>query len=140
MFVLDTNVISELRKLADGRADPRVAAWAAARDAATFYISALTLMELEIGILLIERRDRRQGERLRAWLDRRILPEFQDRILPVDAVVARKCAGLHVPDPRGERDALIAATAIVHGMVIVTRNVGDFESTDVELVNPWMSV
>ena len=107
MFLLDTNVISELRKLGDGRADVRVAAWVSGRDAASFYISALTLMELEIGILRIERRDAGQGKRLRTWMDRHVLPEFLERTLPVDSVVALKCARLHVPDPRAERDALI---------------------------------
>ena len=138
MFLLDTNVISELRKLGDGRADARVAAWVSDRDAASFYISALTLMELEIGILRIERRDAGQGERLRAWMDRHVLPEFRERTLPVDAAVALKCAQLHVPDPRSERDALIAATAIVHGMAVVTGNVADFEATGVEIVNLWV--
>ena len=137
MFVLDTNVISELRKLGDGRADARVAAWISRRDAANFYISALTLMELEIGILRIERRDPEQGERLRTWMDRHVLPEFLERTLPVDSAVALKCARLHVPDPRAERDALIAATAIVHGMTVVTGNLSDFEATGVGLVNPW---
>ena len=137
MFVLDTNVISELRKLGDGRADARVAAWISRRDAANFYISALTLMELEIGILRIELRDPEQGERLRTWMDRHVLPEFLERTLPVDSAVALKCARLHVPDPRAERDALIAATAIVHGMTVVTGNLSDFEATGVGLVNPW---
>ena len=136
MFVLDTNVISELRKVGDGKADTRVAAWVSRRDAASFYISALTLMELEIGILRIERRDRTQGERLRIWMDRHVLPEFLERTLPVDSAVALKCARLHVPDPRAERDALIAATAMVHGMTVVTGNLADFEATGVELINP----
>ena len=114
MFLLDTNVISELRKLGDGKADGRVAAWISSRDAASFYLSALTLMELEIGILRIERRDAAQGERLRTWMDRHVLPEFLERTLPVDSAVALKCARLHVPDPRAERDALIAATALVY--------------------------
>ena len=139
MFVLDTNVISELRKLGDGRADARVAAWVSDREAASFYISALTLMELEIGVLRVERRDARQGERLRRWMDGYVLPEFQERTLPVDATVALKCAQLHVPDPRSERDALIAATAIMHGMVVVTGNVADFQPTGVELINPWVT-
>ena len=137
MFVLDTNVISELRKVGDGKADVRVAAWVSDRDAASLYISALTLMELEIGILRIERRDPEQGERLRTWMDRHVLPEFLERTLPVDSAVALKCARLHVPDPRAERDALIAATAIVHGMTVVTGNLADFEATGVALVNPW---
>ena len=137
MFLLDTNVISELRKLGDGRADARVAAWVSGRDAASFYISALTLMELEIGILRIERRDTVQGERLRTWMDRHVLPEFLERTLPVDSAVALKCAQLHVPDPRSERDALIAATAIVHGMAVVTGNVTDFDATGVEVIDPW---
>ena len=130
-------MISELRKLGDGKADVRVAAWVSGRDAASFYISALTLMELETGILRIERRDAGQGERLRTWMDRHVLPEFVERTLPVDSAVALKRARLHVPDPRVERDALIAATAIVHEMTVVTRNVTDFETTGAAVVDPW---
>lgn len=137
MFLLDTNVLSELRKLGDGRADARVTAWVAERDAISFFVSALTLMELEIGILRMERRDALQGERLRTWMDRHVLPEFLERTLPVDSAVALKCARLHVPDPRSERDALIAATAIVHGMTVVTGNVADFETTGAKVINPW---
>ena len=137
MFVLDANVVSELRKLGDGRADARVTAWIAGHDAASFYISALTLMELEIGVLRIERRDAGQGRRLRRWIDRHVLPEFRERTLPVDFAVALKCAKLHVPDPRAERDALIAATAMAHGMTVVTGNRADFEATGVALVDPW---
>ena len=137
MFLLDTNVICELRKLGDGKADGRVVAWVARRDAASFYISALTLMELEIGILRIERRDAGQGERLRTWMDRHVLPEFIERTLPVDTAVALKCARLHVPDPWAERDALIAATALVYGMTVVTGNVADFQTTGAQIVDPW---
>ena len=137
MFLLDTNVISELRKVGDGKADPRVTAWVAEQDAASFYLSALTLMELEIGILRVERRDVRQGHVLRTWMDTRVLPEFEDRTPPVDAAVALACARLHVPDPRAERDALIAATAIVNGMTVITGNVADFEKTGVDVINPW---
>lgn len=137
MFLLDTNVISELRKAGDGRADANVTAWLAQEDAASFFISAITLMELEIGVLQVERRDPVQGARLRPWLDNKVLPEFAERILPIDATVALQCARLHVPDRRAERDALIAATAMVHGMAVVTRNVADFEATGVPLVNPW---
>ena len=126
-----------MRKLGDGKADARVVAWVVRRDAASFFISALTLMELEIGILRIERRNARQGQLLRTWMDRHVLPEFAERPLPVDSVVARKCARLQVPDPRAERDALIAATAIVHGMTVVTRNVTDFETTGAAVVDPW---
>lgn len=137
MFLLDTNVISELRKLGDGKANERVAKWVSRNDASSFYISALTLMELEIGILRMERRDAEQGKRLRRWMDRHVLPEFLERTLPVDSAVALKCARLHVPDPRTERDALIAATAIVHGMTVVTANVVHFETTGAEVIDPW---
>ena len=137
MFLLDTNVISELRKLGDGNADERVTEWVSSRDAASFYISALTLMELEIGILRIERHDASQGERLRTWMDRHVLPEFRERTLPIDSAVALRCARLHVPDPRAERDALIAATALVYGMTVVTGNVTDFRATGAEIVDPW---
>jgi predicted nucleic acid-binding protein len=137
MFLLDTNVISELRKAGDGKADANVIAWLSSVDATTFYLSAITLMEIELGILRIERRDPAQGARLRAWMDQRILPEFADRTLPVDAAVALRCALLHVPDPRPERDAFIAATALAHGMTVVTRNLADFVPTGVPLLNPW---
>jgi|SRR5208337_3380740 len=137
MFILDTNVISELRKAGDGKADANVVAWLSSVDAGTLYLSAITLMEIELGVLRIERRDPLQGARLRAWVDHRILPEFADRILSVDLAVALRCAPLHVPDPRPERDAFIAATALVHGMTIVTRNLADFAPIGVPLVNPW---
>ena len=137
MYVLDTNVISELRKVGDGRADPHVAKWIAAQDAGALYISALTVIELEIGVLRVEERDPRKGARLRSWLDERVTPEFADRTLAVDSEVVRRCAGLYVHDPRTERDALIAATALVHGMRVVTRNVRDFEATKVTVINPW---
>jgi predicted nucleic acid-binding protein len=92
---------------------------------------------LEQGVLLLERRDSRQGAIMRAWLDNHVMPEFESRVLAIDAAVALKCARLHVPDPRAERDALIAATALVHGMTVVTRNVAHFAPTGVNLLNPW---
>lgn len=137
MYLLDTNVISELRKAGDNHADTRVMAWFSGVDASTCFISALTLMELEVGILRVQRRDVRQGSLLRLWLDTRVMPEFSGRVLAVDAMVALRCARLHVPDPRAERDALIAATALVHGMTVVTRNLSDFAATGVPLLNPW---
>jgi toxin FitB len=133
MFVLDTNVVSELRR--PERADSNVLAWAASHSAKTFFLSAITVMELEIGVRLIERKDAAQGKMLRAWIDTGVLPHFQGRILPVDTAVALRCAALHVPDPRPQRDALIAATALVHAMSVVTRNVKDFDGVDV--INPW---
>jgi predicted nucleic acid-binding protein len=137
MFVLDTNVVSELRKVRSGKADARVANWADNVDAASLYLSAMTILELEIGVLQMERRDPKQGAALRAWLDNNVLPEFSARVLPVDTAVAQRCARLHTPDPLAERDALIAATALVHGMTIVTRNARDFEPTGAPLLNPW---
>jgi predicted nucleic acid-binding protein len=137
MYLLDTNVISELRKAGDGKANANVVAWLSSVDAGTFYLSAVTLMEIELGILRIERRDAIQGNRLRGWMNNHILPEFVDRTLPVDAAVAVRCAGLHVPDPCSERDAFIAATALVHGMTLVTRNTADFKATAVPMLNPW---
>jgi predicted nucleic acid-binding protein len=130
-------VVSELRKVGDGKADGNVVAWVSGVNAEMVYLSAMALMELELGVLLMERRDRVQGGRLRAWMEQRVLPKFTERTLPVDAAVALRCAALHVPDPRSERDALIAATALVLGMTVVTRNVGDFEGVGVAVVNPW---
>lgn len=137
MYLLDTNVVSELRKLGDGRADPNVTAWLANRDANSFFISVITVMELEIGILRVERRDQRQASLLRQWVDTIVRPEFSARTLPIDEAIALRCARLHVPDPRSDRDALIAATALHHGMSVVTRNVADFTATRVPLINPW---
>jgi len=137
MYVLDTNVVSELRKVKAGKADVNVAAWTATVDAASLFISAITVMELEMGVLQIERRDAGQGAMLRSWLDHHVMPEFSGRVLPIDSIVAQRCARLHVPDRRAERDALIAATALVHGMTVVTRNVADFIATGVTMCNPW---
>ena len=137
MYVLDTNVLSELRKVRLGTADANVAAWAESVDAAALFVSVISVMELELGVLAIERRDATQGAMLRAWLDLQVLSEFAERTLPIDTAVAQRCARLHVPDKRGERDALIAATALVHGMAVVTRNVADFKPTGVVTVNPW---
>ncbi|WP_338927152.1 type II toxin-antitoxin system VapC family toxin (plasmid) [Mycetohabitans endofungorum] len=138
MYVLDTNVVSELRKVRAGKANANVTAWTASVDAAWLFVSAITIMELETGILQIERRDADQGRILRAWIEHHVLPEFADRVLPIDIRVAQRCARLHVPNRQSERDALIAATALVHGMTVVTRNVADFAATGVNLLNPWM--
>lgn len=139
MYVLDTNVVSELRKIRAEKADPNVAAWAESIDAADLFVSTITIMELELGILLIERKDAAQGTILRTWLEQHVLPEFSERTLPVDTAVAQRCARLHVPDRCSDRDALIAATALVHGMTVVTRNVADFQPTGVTILNPWES-
>ena len=136
-YLLDTNVVSELRKIGDGKADARVAAWVDTEAAESFFISAITILELERGVLGIQRRDAAQGARLRAWLDNHVRPEFAGRILPIDDQIAMRCAHLHIPDRRNEVDALIAATALVHGLTVATRNGRDFEGTGVVVVNPW---
>lgn len=139
MYLLDTNVVSELRKAKSGKIDKNVLAWANSVATVSLYLSAITIMELETGVLLVERRDSAQGAVLRSWLNTHVLPAFSDRVLPVDTAVAQCCARLHVPDPRSDRDGLIAATALVHGMTVVTRNVEDFVATKVEILNPWES-
>lgn len=136
-FLLDTNVISELRKAGDGRADTNVTAWVAAQDATTFLISAITILDLERGVLSVQRRDPKQGGRLRKWLDDHVRPQFAGRILPIDDAIATRCAQLHIPDRRNEADALIAATALVHNLSVVTRNVKDFHETGVVVIDPW---
>jgi predicted nucleic acid-binding protein len=136
-FLLDTNVVSELRKIRLGKADPHVVAWADSVDAGDLYLSVISIQELEIGILLLERRDPAQGALLRSWLNGHVLPAFAGRILDVDSAVALRAARLHVPDPRPVRDGLIAATALVHGMTVVTRNLADFDPSGVATLNPW---
>lgn len=139
MYLLDTNVVSELRKAKSGKADGNVVGWAANVPPLGLFLSAITILELETGVLLVERRDPAQGGMLRIWLDDHVLPAFSGRILAVDTFVAQRCARLHVPDPRADRDALIAATALCHGLTVVTRNVADFEPTGVQILNPWVN-
>ncbi|WP_139738809.1 type II toxin-antitoxin system VapC family toxin, partial [Actinomyces wuliandei] len=118
-------------------ADARVRAWVAARRPSDLFLSAITVLEIEVGIARLGRRDRAQAARLQTWLDEELLDVFTGRILPVDILVARRAARLHVPDPRPERDVLIAATAAVHGLTVATRNIKDFEPLGVAVVSPW---
>ncbi|MCX7115078.1 MAG: type II toxin-antitoxin system VapC family toxin [Gammaproteobacteria bacterium] len=137
MYLLDTHVVSELRKAKSGKANAQVVTWAQACVVANLFLSAITVLELELGVLQVERRDPLQGVALRAWLNAQVSPTFDERILSVDVAVAQRCAWLHVPNPRSDRDAIIAATAWVHGLTVVTRNVSDFEGAGVEIINPW---
>lgn len=137
MYLLDTNVVSELRKVGAGRADPKVAQWALSVETASLFVSVITIQELEIGIQLAMRRDSTQGELLRQWMNQHVLPAFEGRVLSVDLAVVQRSAALHVPNPRPVRDGLIAATALVHGLTVVTRNLADFQHCGVTLINPW---
>jgi len=138
MFLLDTNVVSELRR--PERADANLRDWAARTPLALYSISVVTVQELERGALLMERRDAAQGAILRRWLEEDVLIKLGACLLPIDVTVARRCARLHVPNPRPERDALIAATALTHGLTVVTRNVDDFEPMGVGVLNPWVAI
>ncbi len=135
MYVLDTNVISELRKAK--KAERSVRRWARGVPTASLYLSVVSILEFEIGILPVERRDQKQGAILRAWMVGYVFSSFSGRILAVDTAVAQRCASLHVPNPRSDRHALMAATALVHGMTVVTRNVGVFQAIGATVVNPW---
>lgn len=130
-------MVSELRKVRLGKADMNLAAWTESVDASDLFVSAITIMELEIGVLSIERKNAAQGMLLRSWLQQHVLPEFAQRTLAIDTAVPQRLARLHVPDKRSERDALIAATALVHRMTVATRNVADFKPTGINLLNPW---
>lgn len=137
MYLLDTNVVSELRHISTGRCDARVAQWQASVRPAVCYLSMVTWMELEIGVRRMERRDAVQGRSLRQWLSQSVATSFFDRILDIDVRIATEAARLQMPDPRPPNDALIAATAWVHGLTVVTRNVADFAPMGVSLLNPW---
>ena len=136
MYLLDTNVISDLRR--PGMAPAALVRWAAETPVSDLYLSAMSVYELEIGIQRLERRDPAQGAILRAWMGRSVLGRFRDRILPIDQAVATRCAALQVPDPKPERDSFIGATALVHRLILVTRNLRDFEGMGVEIRNPWI--
>jgi predicted nucleic acid-binding protein len=135
MYVIDTDVISALRRR--DKVDPRVLAWFDRTPDTGMYISSVTLLEIEHGALLRRRRDKAQGELFLDWIRRLILPSFAGRILAFDAEAALRCAALHVPNSRPERDAMIAATALVHGFTVVTRNLRDFAPMGVPVLNPW---
>ena len=138
MYLLDTNVVSELRKAKSSKANKNVVAWAKTISSSNLFLSIISILELETGVLSVEKRDPSQGAILRAWLDSHVYPAFSERILYLDIAIAQRCAKLHVPDPKSDRDAIIAATALVHGMVVVTRNTKDFADTKVDLLNPWL--
>ncbi|SRR5579883_887074 len=137
MYLLDTNVVSELRKAKSGKSNKNVVAWAKNISPSSLFLSVITILELERGILLVERRDPSQGAVLRSWLNSHVLPVFSERILNIDVAIAQRTAKLNIPNPQSDRDAIIAATALVHGMTIVTRNVSNFNQTKVEILNPW---
>lgn len=134
-FLLDTNVISEMRR--PERAALSVLTWMSAQAEEALWCSVISILELEMGALQALRHDKLKGTMLRSWIDERVLPRFQGRIVAIDAPVALKCAALHVPDPKPDRDAYIAATALVHNLTVVTRNIKDFASTGVKLLDPW---
>ena len=137
MFLLDTTVVSEMRKLEKGKGDANVRRWLVSIDADSLYISVITILEMESGYLLMLRKDPVQARPLAAWLYETVLPEFGRRMLSVERDVALRCAALHIPDPRPYRDSLIAATALAHGLTVVTRNVKDFTPMGVKVLNPW---
>ena len=137
MFLLDTNVISELRKTTENKINPGVKEWAEKKMPSTMFLSVITIFELELGILRLERRDKKQGQILRKWLSQLVLPAFVDRVLPINTAISVRSASLHIPNPSSDRDAMIAATAIEHHLTLVTRNTVDFDLTKVKLINPW---
>ena len=136
MYILDTNVVSELRKKQSGRANPHVIQWAETVATAQLYLSAVTIFEIEMGIQKVSLRGD-QSERLRIWLADHVMTAFAGRILSIDQHVAMLFAKMMVPTTRPYRDALIAATAQYHGYIVVTRNTKDFARLPVQTLNPW---
>jgi hypothetical protein len=136
MYILDTNVISALRQ-GKPNPSPEVRAWAAGKPASQLFLTSISILELEKGVVALERRTPPQGSALRAWLIG-VRAAFSGRILPFTDHAATLCAAMHVPNPHSERDAMIAATALEHGMTVVARNVDDFAGMGVQLINPFV--
>lgn len=139
MYLLDTNVLSELRKAGSNKANANVIEWAKDKATSNLFISSISVLEIEMGILQLKRKDPKQAAIYSTWLNDHVLKAFSDRVLPFDTSIALKCAQLHVPNPKSERDAMIAATCIVHGFALVSRNEKDFQHINVELINPWLT-
>jgi predicted nucleic acid-binding protein len=135
-FLLDTNVVSELRKGA--RADAGVQAWFDEHTSDQLWLSVLVVGELRRGVELLRRRDKRAGKRLSDWLGT-ITTEYGDRIIPITTEVCERWAMLNVPDPLPVIDGLLAATALERDLTLVTRNTVDVERTGAALVNPFAS-
>lgn len=134
-FLLDTNVLSEIRKGRNG--NDGVRRWASSEDEVHFALSVISIKEIEYGILSKLRSDPDQSIIFRLWLDHHLLPRYADRILDVNVEVAQRAAAFDVPDPRPVADGLIAATAIVHNLTVVTGNVRHFRPMGVPLLNPF---
>lgn len=137
--LLDTNVVSEIRKIGSGRADAGVASWLERQSQLDLYLSVVSVCELERGVQRAERRDSRQGALLREWLDDKVVPAFKGRILDIDVRVALKCAQLRAHRTCEISDAFIAATALENRMTLVTRNIAHFQPLGVRVLNPWLS-
>lgn len=137
MYIVDTNVVSELRK--QRKTDPQVLHWFRQQSGDNFYLSVITILEAEQGFLKLQRYDKPQAASLRTWIDHHLLESFSGRILSIDTQTAQYCARMHVPDRKSYGDGVIAATALVHNFTVVTRNMADFESTGAKLLNPWLA-
>jgi predicted nucleic acid-binding protein len=133
-YLLDTNVVSDLRRPA--KASRAFRDWFEQHQREPMWVSVVTLGEIEQGVSQVERRDLEQGELLRSWFEEQVLATFEQFAIPVDADIARTAARLRVPDPRPWVDSIIAATAIVGNLALVTRNTRDFPD-DVRHINPW---
>ncbi|WFU07827.1 type II toxin-antitoxin system VapC family toxin [Rhizobium sp. CB3090] len=137
MYLLDTNIVSDVRRARSGKADQAVLDWIASVPEQLLFISAVTLFEIELGILQVERRDKVQGAALRSWMEQGVKAAFQHRVVAINDQIALRCAYYSVPDPRELRDAFIGATAWERGFILVTRNTRHFQGMDIELLNPW---
>ncbi len=137
MYLLDTNVISELRKIPKGTDDENVCAWAKSVDSALMFMSCVTVFEIELGIQLHRRKDVVQSAVYHEWFHGHVIPLFAGRVLPINEKIALIAAELNIPDRRPINDGYILATGIVHQLTIVTRNEKDFNDAGVKVFNPW---
>ena len=135
MYLLDTSVLSVLRS--PGEEDAKLVAWASQQQTFNLYVSSISILELKLAILQKRKISPGEGEVLNTWLQKQVLQGFKGWVVAFDGEMAEYCAALHVPNPKSERDAMIAATCLVKNLSLVTRHPLDYKHIKIQTIKPW---